>query len=129
MAAALAFARRLWALARLGAPPVLLFRVGRWTVRFFAREFAPQYIVLLALAIAAIFLFGVADSTVGQIVVAILGLLILVEIRFAYLAWTTSRTIERELEEEIPGEAPASRFPKSHLWLPLLMLTARSVKV
>ena len=106
-----------------------MFRVWRWTVRFFAREFAPQYIVLLALCIAAMFAFGLADGPVGTIVVAVLCLLVLVESRFAYLAWTTSRAIERELEEEIPGEAPESRFPKSHQWIPLLMLTARSVKV
>ena len=129
MAAALAFLRRLWALARLGAPLALMFRVWRWTVRFLAREFAPQYIVLLALGIAAMFALDLADGTLGTVVVVALGLLILVEARFAYLAWTTSRAIERELEDEIPGEAPESRFPKSHLWFPLLMLAARSVKV
>jgi acetyl esterase/lipase len=106
-----------------------MLRVWRWVLRFFAREFAPQYIVLLALAIAAMFFFDLAEGAVGQVLVAIFGLLILVEIRFAYLAWTTSRAIERELQDEIPGEAPESRFPKSHLWFPLLMLFARSVKV
>ena len=129
MAAALAFLRRIAALVRLGAPPALVFRIWRWTLRFLAREFAPQYVVILVLLITLGLLLGAAGSAAGVAVLVGLAILTGVELRFAYLAWTTSRTIERELQDEIPGEAPESRFPKSHLWLPLLMLFARSVKV
>ena len=127
--AALAFTRRIAALVRLGAPPVLVLRVARWTARFLAREFAFQYLVILAVLIAIGVLLGVAESTAGVVVLAALGLLFLVELRFAWLSWRTTRAIERELRDEIPGDPPESRFPKSHLWFPLLMLFARSVEV
>ncbi len=129
MAAALAFLRRIAALVRLGAPPTLTLRVWRWIVRFFAREFAFQYIVLAAILIALLGALGAAESTWGVIALVALGLILLTEIRFAWLALSTTREIERELREEIPGEPPESRFPKSHLWFPLLMLSARAVKV
>ena len=129
MPAALAFLRRIGALVRLGAPPALTFRVMRWIARFLAREFAFQYIVILAIMIAVAAALGAAESTFGVVILAALGLLMLVEIRFAWLSVRTTRVIEKELEEEIPGDPPESRFPKSHLWFPLLMLWARDVKV
>ena len=129
MPAALAFLRRIAALVRLGAPPILVLRVWRWTLRFLAREFAFQYIVILAILIAVAVLLDAAESTLGIVVLAVLGLLTVVEIRFAWLSWKTTRAIEAELREEIPGDPPESRFPKSHLWLPLLMLWAKDVKV
>src|SRR5687768_12905653 len=113
----------------MGAPPILLLRVGRWIARFLAREFAFQYLVLLAITIAICLVLGLADSTFGLVILIGLALLFLVELRFAWLAWRTTRAIERELREEIPGDPPESRFPKSHLWFPLLMLVARSVEV
>jgi acetyl esterase/lipase len=127
--AALAFLRRIAVLARMGAPPVLVARVIRWTLRFFAREFAFQYIVILALVIGVAAALGAPESTWGVAILAALGLLMLVEIRFAWLSWRTTRVIEQELRDEIPGDPPESRFPKSHLWFPLLMLWARDVKV
>ncbi len=129
MPAALAFLRRIGALVRLGAPPILVFRVGRWIVRFLAREFAFQYLVILTIVIAICLALGFADGTFGLVILIGLGLLFLVELRFAWLAWRTTRAIERELREEIPGDPPESHFPKSHLWFPLLMLVARSVDV
>ena len=129
MPAALAFLRRIGALVRLGAPPALTFRVMRWIARFLAREFAFQYIVILAIVIAVAAALGAAESTFGVVILAALGLLMLVEIRFAWLSVRTTRAIEKELEEEIPGDPPESRFPKLHLWFPLLMLWARDVKV
>ncbi len=130
MPAALAFLRRIAALVRLGAPPALLFRVWRWTIRFLAREFAFQYIVLLAALIAiGVLLFDATESTFGIATLAVLGLLMLVEIYFAWQSWRTTRTIEQELQEEVPGDPPKSRFPTSHLWIPLLMLWSRDVKV
>ncbi len=108
---------------------MLLLRVARWIARFLAREFSPQYVVILAALIALALTFGLADGTLGAAVLAGLGLLLLIEVRFAWLAWRSSHAIEAELKEEIPGEPPESRFPKTHLWFPLLMLFARSVTV
>lgn len=129
VSAASSFARRLAALLRLGAPPALVARVLRWIVRFFAREFAFQYAAIAALAIVLLLAFGAAGSTLGVVLLAGLGLALLMELRFAWLALSTTRAIERELRDEIPGDPPESRFPKTHLWFPLLMLFARSVKV
>ncbi|MDX6586683.1 MAG: hypothetical protein QOI31_1156 [Solirubrobacterales bacterium] len=129
MPAALAFLRRIAVLVRLGAPPTLVLRVVRWTLRFFAREFAFQYIVILLVLIAIAAAIGAAESTFGLVILAGLGVLLLVEIRFAWLAVKTTRAIEAELREEIPGDPPESRFPKSNLWFPLLMLWSSSVKV
>jgi acetyl esterase/lipase len=129
VAAAIAFGRRLVALARLGAPPLLTLRVCRWIVRFLAREFAFQYMAVAALLIAALFVFDLADGTVGTIAVIALAAWFAIEARFAWLSWKTTRAIEAELREEIPGEPPESRFPASHLWFPFLMLFARSVEV
>ena len=114
---------------RLGAPVVLVLRVVRWTVRFLAREFAFQYLVILAALIGLGFALGLGDSTAGLVVLIGLGAVFVLELRFAWLSWRTTRAIERELQEEIPGGPPESRFPKSHLWFPLLMLVARSVNV
>jgi acetyl esterase/lipase len=127
--AAFAFLRRIAVLMRLGAPPVLVLRVWRWTVRFLAREFAFQYIAILVVLAAIASALGAAESTFGLLILAVIGLLILVETRFAWLSVKTTRAIEAELREEIPGDPPESRFPKSHLWFPLLMLWARDVKV
>ena len=114
---------------RLGAPPRLTFRVWRWIARFLAREFAFQYIAIAGILIAALVFLGLADTTVGIVAIVILALWLLVEARFAWQAWRTTKAIEEELREEIPGGPPESHFPKSHLWFPLLMLFARSVKV
>ena len=114
---------------KLGAPPVLVFRVWRWIARFLAREFAFQYIAVLAAGLAAGVRRGLARSAVGRFILGTAALLLAVESRFAWQAWSTTRTIERELQDEIPGEAPDSRFPRLHLLFPLLMLFARSVKV
>ena len=121
--------RRVGALVKLGAPPVLLLRVARWMARFFAREFAFQYIAILIILIAIGLALGLQHGTLGITVLVALGLLLLAEIRFAWLAWSTTRAIEQELRDEIPGGPPESRFPKSHLWFPPLMLFARSVEV
>lgn len=129
MQAALAFNRRIWALMRLGAPPALLIRVVRWTLRFFAREFAFQYVAILVALIALSMVLGAALSPFGWVWLGALVFVLVAEVRFAWLSWRTTRVIERELREEIPGDPPESRFPKSHLWFPLLMLWARSVKV
>lgn len=129
MPAALAFLRRIVALLRLGAPFTLTLRVWRWIVRFCAREFAFQYLIIDAILIALLVALGAAETSLGAIALVILSLLFVVEARFAWLAWSTTRVIEQELRDEIPGDPPESRFPKSHLWIPLLMLFARSVKV
>ncbi len=130
MPAVLAFLRRIAALVRLGAPLALVFRVFRWTIRFLAREFAFQYVVLMAALMAVgVLLFDATKSTLGIATLAVLGLLMFVEIYFAWQSWRTTHTIEQELQEEVPGDPPESRFPTSHLWIPLLMLWSRDVRV
>jgi acetyl esterase/lipase len=129
MQATLAFNRRIWALFRLGAPPLLLLRVVRWIVRFTAREFAFQFSAILGGALVASLRLGSAEKPFGKAWRAMITLSLATELRFAWLSWRTTRVIERELQDEIPGDPPKSRFPKSHLWFPLLMLYARSVKV
>ena len=98
-------------------------------VRFVAREFAFQFSAILSGTLLASVFLGTADSALGKSWRAITGLFLAIELRFAWLSWRTTRVIERELQDEIPGDPPESRFPKSHLWFPLLMLLARSVKV
>lgn len=127
MRTALAFNRRIAALLRLGAPPALLVRVARWIARYLAREFAFQYVAILAAILVLLAVLGAAQSVLGVAALAIAAVLLLIEARFAWEAWRSGRVIERELREEIPGEPPDSRFPRSHLWLPALTLVAPSV--
>lgn len=128
MRTALAFNRRIWALVRLKAPPRLLLRVWGWILGYLAREFAVWYAGILAVGIALALAFGAAASTAGIAIVALLGAILALEARFAWESWRTAAAIERELAEEIPGDPPESRFPRSHLWLPFLALFARSVR-
>ena len=47
--------------------------------------------------------------------------------RLAWQSWRSAAAIRRELEE-VPGEPAESRFPRSHLAFPFLMLFARTVR-
>ena len=109
------------------APPALLFRVGRWWTATVVRESAPQLAVFgLALCIVLL-LLGAAHATVGVIVLAILALLVLWEIRHAWLAHRSTARIEEALEGiEHGGDGP--KVPKSHLAVPPLMFVTRGVK-
>jgi acetyl esterase/lipase len=105
----------------------LLLRVIRWFTRYLAREFAFQYAAILAGLIALVAITGVVPGAAGVIVVALLGVLLGWELRLAWAAWRSAAAVRDELSE-IPGKPAASRFPRSHLWLPFLMLFARSVR-
>lgn len=116
--------RRLWALH----PPLrLVWRVHRWFAGYLMREFAWWYAAWCALAIALVVWAGWPEGAAGGVLVAALA---------AALAWfallgrrsmLSARAVDRALEA-IPGEPPATRFPRSHLALPPLMLFARSVR-
>ncbi|CAN5238174.1 alpha/beta hydrolase [soil metagenome] len=128
MRTALAFNRRIWSLIRLKAPPALLLRVWGWILGYLAREFAPWYVALLGVGIVLAIALGAVGSTLGAVAVGLAALIAALEARFAWEGWRSAAAIERELEEEIPGDPPDSRFPRSHLWLPFLTLFARSVE-
>jgi acetyl esterase/lipase len=114
-------------LRRLHPPRELLWRVARWSWALIAREFAWQISILLAVALAVLLLLGATGSTFGLVVLALLGIDLLYELRLAWASWRSASAIERELER-VPGEPAASRFPKSHLFLPFLMLAPRGVR-
>jgi acetyl esterase/lipase len=115
---------RLW---RLNPPRDLLWKVGRWSWRLVAREFAFQISALLALAIAALLALGAAGGAVGLVALALLALDLLWELRLAWASWRSAIAIQRELER-VPGEPAKSRFPKSHIAVPALMLVPRGVR-
>lgn len=121
-----ALARRLFGLIRLGAPPALIARFWGWVIGNVARELAFQISAILALALVILVAEGAPGDTAGAVVLAILGLGLVVELRFAWTSWRSAAAIERELAG-IPGEPAECRFPRSHLVLPALMLVPRGV--
>ena len=115
---------RLW---RLHPPRELLWKVMRWSWALFAREFAFQLALLVALATVGLLAIGAADTTIGLIVVGLLAADFALLSGLAWQSWRSAAAIQRELEE-IPGEPAESRFPRSHLVFPFLMLFARTVR-
>ncbi len=93
-----------------------------------AREFAFQIAAVLVTVIAALVLLGWTDGAVGTTAVVVLAAALAVELWFAWESFRSAKAIDRELAEEVPGEPPGSRFPRSHLLLPILMLWARGVR-
>jgi acetyl esterase/lipase len=122
-----AFARRFVVLIRLGAPPRLLFAVGRWMTAFTAREFAFQYAAIDAIVIAVLAFTGALAHTAGVVAAVIFGALLALEVRFAWQSWHSAAAV-REALAEFPPEPDALGFPRSHLVLPALMLFSRHVK-
>ncbi len=122
-----AFARRLIVLIRLGAPPRLIAGVGRWMAGYLAREFAFHLALTLAVALALLALVFESGGTVGSIVLVLLGTLLALEARFAWLGWRSATAVRRELAD-LPAEPDSLRFPRSHLALPPLMLVATGVR-
>lgn len=119
--------RRVRALLALGAPPALTLRVVTWFWGYVVREFAFQIIgwILVLLGVGA--LTGWPGGTVATVTIVVLGGLLAVEVRFAWQAWRSAAAVDRELAEEVPGEPAKSRFPRSHLYFPLLMFLPRGV--
>lgn len=118
--------RRFVVLLRLGAPPRLTLRVARWLLRFGLREFALQYAVLDALLIGVLAVTGAINSTIGTVLAILLGLVIVYELRLAWLAHRSAAAVAEELAD-FPGTPEDIRFPRSHLFFPFLMLFARGV--
>jgi acetyl esterase/lipase len=119
--------RRMRALRRLGAPPALTWRVVRWFWGYVAREFAFQVLAGIAFVVAAGAILGWPSGAPAVVVLALLGAAFLVEAQFAWQAWRSAAVVQRELEDEVPGEPAKSRFPRSHLLFPLLMWLPRTV--
>lgn len=109
------------------APPALLFRVWRWWTATVIRESAPQ-LALAGLAVCvALLLLGAAHATTGAIALVILALLVLWEVRHAWLAHRSTAQIEQALEGlERRNDVP--RVPRSHLVIPPLAFVTRGVK-
>jgi acetyl esterase/lipase len=119
--------RRFVVLLRLGAPPRLTLRVVRWLMRFTMREFAFQYAAVDATVIAALIATGAVESTLGLLVAIVFALLFALEARLAWASWRSATAVAKELAD-FPRAPEETRFPRSHLVFPLLMLTARSVR-
>jgi acetyl esterase/lipase len=108
------------------APPALLFRVGRWFARTVIRESAPQLAAAGLVVLAVLLLLGAAAATIGVIAIAVIALLVLAEIRHAWLAHKSTARIEEALEG-IEGPEDGPKMPRSHLAIPPLAFVTRGV--
>ncbi len=115
---------RLW---RLDPPRTLMVRVARWIGAAVSREFAWQISIVLGLAIALAITLNASGSVAGVLLIVVLGAYFLFELR---LGWDSARSasVVDDALEDVPGEPAASRFPRSHLVFPLLMLAPRGVR-
>jgi acetyl esterase/lipase len=120
MSAFVALLRRLVVLQRLGAPSRLHIQVWRWMGRLAIREFAFFYAALDAVALATL-------ARARRLVAIVPGALLVIELRYAWLSWRSSRAVSRTLAD-YPNSPDEIRFPRSHLFFPLLMLFAREVE-
>lgn len=112
---------------RLRPPRVLTLRILRWLLRFGAREFAFQYAFIDAAVLVFLFATGGVTSTAGTVAAVVFALLFGLEARFAWASWRSATAVDAELAD-LPAEPEASRFPRTHLAFPLLMLFASSVR-
>ncbi|MGI9020942.1 MAG: alpha/beta hydrolase fold domain-containing protein [Solirubrobacterales bacterium] len=119
--------RRVRTLLALGAPPALTLRVVIWFWGYVAREFAFQIVAGILVLVGVGALAGWPGGTIATVALAVLGGFLLVELWFAWQSWRSAAAVDRELAEEVPGESAKSRFPRSHLYLPLLMFLPRGV--
>lgn len=123
--AAIAEQRRLLAIRPL-APPSLLWRVGRWFAATVVRESAP-HIAIFGLAVCGVLLLlGAAGTTLGLIALGLGAIVVIWELRHAWLAHRSTVVIEAALEGIERGEPP--RVPRSHLVVPPLMFVTRGVR-
>jgi acetyl esterase/lipase len=115
---------RLW---RLDPPWELQWHVIRWSWALVAREFAWQLAIVVGLAIAVLLAVGAAGSTLGLIALALLAADLAFLLRLAWDGYRSAAAVDRAFRQ-VPGEPPESRFPRSHLVFPLLMLVPRGVR-
>jgi acetyl esterase/lipase len=116
----MALLRRLVVLQRLGAPLRLHVQVWRWVIQLGVREFAFAYAAIDAAAFAALVRARRAAAFVPAALLAI-------ELRYAWLSWRSARAVAGALAD-YPRSPDETRFPRSHLVLPFLMLFAGSVE-
>lgn len=113
----------------LRVPPRLQLRLWRWIGASIAREF-PWALALLDLAaIATLAVLGALDSALGIALAAALALALVVLARFAWQSFGAAEIVRGALGElELPGDAQRSRFPLSHVIVPVLMLFPKGVR-
>ncbi len=75
----------------------------------------------------ALIALGASGSILGEVAIALIALLLLFEARLAWISVGSSRAVDRALGD-IPGEPSQFRVPRSHLFFPVLMLFANTVR-
>jgi acetyl esterase/lipase len=120
--------RRVRALLREGAPPMLTLKVVRWFWGYVIREFAFQFLAWILIVCGVAWLVGWPTGTLATVALALAAVVFVVEAWFAWQSWRSAATIKRELADEIPGAPADTRFPRSHLLLPLLMFVPTGVR-
>jgi acetyl esterase/lipase len=115
---------RLW---RLDPPWELQWHVIRWSWALVAREFAWQLAIVVGGAIALLIALGATASTLGIVVLVLLVTDLVFLLRLAWASFRSAAAVERAFAE-VPGDPPETRFPRSHLVFPLLMLVPRGVR-
>jgi acetyl esterase/lipase len=112
----------------LHPPAALRLRLLRWMAASAAREFSWALLCVTLLLFAIAIALGALDGPAGIVVVAALGLAAL---RFTWLTWrafASARAVRDVLADlEPPADAARSRFPRSQLLVPPLMLWPRGV--
>ena len=119
--------RALVQLWRLHPPWELQWHVIRWSWALVAREFAWQLAIVVGVAIGLLVALGGTESTLGIVVLTLLAADLLFLLRLAWASFRSAAAVEQAFAE-VPGDPPESRFPRSHLVLPLLMLVPRGVR-
>jgi acetyl esterase/lipase len=115
---------RLW---RLDPPWELQWHVIRWSWALVAREFAWQLAIVVGGAIALLLALGATGSALGIVVLALLAADLVFLLRLAWASYRSAAAVERAFAQ-VPGDPPETRFPRSHLVFPLLMLAPRGVR-
>ncbi len=115
---------RLW---RLDPPWGLLWKVNRWSWALVAREFAWQLAILVGIAIGLLVALGATGTMFGIVVLALLVADLLFLLRLAWASWRSAAAVERAFAQ-VPGDPSETRFPRSHLVFPPLMLAPRDVR-
>jgi acetyl esterase/lipase len=125
--------RSMIALARkflaLRPPARLQLRLLRWIASTVMREFPWQLAVGGAVAIGVALALGALESTGGAALLAALGAAELVLLRFSWLSFRSAAAVRGILDELAPErDGHSTRFPRSHMLIPPLMLVPRGVR-
>ena len=120
----LGLVRRFW---QLRPPWALRWQVLRWSGAVFARELAWQLSLGISVALVALVALGAADGPLGVAAVAALAVVLTFELALAWASLGSAAAVDEALAD-VPGEPAESRFPRSHVAFPLLMLIPRGVR-